>query len=482
MEKYKQITYYSLIIILFLLGIFLRTKLYIASNVFEDDECRLIITLLDKNFWQMFLSLGDAQSAPPLFLCASKLLGNISGYEEHVVKLIPFICGIASIFVFYKMCSEYFTKKIATLVSLFVFTLSTPLIQFSTIFKQYSTDVLISLLCLYYFPKLELQKLNIKQTALLGLVVIILPFISLPSLFFIFTLFIKNFTQAYKRILIILIPFSIIMSCYYFFNLFPSRINLEYFFPQYWDDGFWSLSIKDFIRFLLVNLKFYFVPNNYSLFQMILLFLGIFACAKDKSATKNVSLFILISTAVIFAAALLHIYPLCGRVGLYFISIMIILIIKPVEYFQNNKPMLFIISLFIILSFFKYPGNIKNLTNNSYFLNYSSKNLMLVLKEKYNPETDTIITNSASTASYLFYSSKYKLFTDNVFEMYTKPTTRESVLEYLNHLKKGQCFWFYLIKDYSKSPVFPYIDEWLKDKEILYYTKELKSVLIYIRN
>ena len=86
MEKTKNITYQVIIVLLFILGIFLRTNLYLMNNVFEDDECRLAITMLDKNFWQMFLPLGDAQSAPPLFMLCSKFLADSFGYVEIILK------------------------------------------------------------------------------------------------------------------------------------------------------------------------------------------------------------------------------------------------------------------------------------------------------------------------------------------------------------------------------------------------------------
>ena len=84
-EKFKDYSFYFLIGIIFLVGVFIRTNLYINGTAFEDDECRLAITMLDKNLWQMFLPLGDAQSAPPIFMFLSKILANLFGYEERVL-------------------------------------------------------------------------------------------------------------------------------------------------------------------------------------------------------------------------------------------------------------------------------------------------------------------------------------------------------------------------------------------------------------
>ena len=68
----KNGIYCVLLCLTFLLGIFLRTKLFLAKGVFEDDECRLALSLLGiHHFKDFFLPLSDAQSAPPFFTLLS---------------------------------------------------------------------------------------------------------------------------------------------------------------------------------------------------------------------------------------------------------------------------------------------------------------------------------------------------------------------------------------------------------------------------
>lgn len=84
----------------FLLGLTLRAKLYIASNVFSDDECRLVLSILNKNIWESFLFLGSAQSAPPLFIFCTKMITAVFGFSEHAAKFIPFVSSVAAIYFF----------------------------------------------------------------------------------------------------------------------------------------------------------------------------------------------------------------------------------------------------------------------------------------------------------------------------------------------------------------------------------------------
>ena len=489
MENLKKNSYCLLVGFLFLLGIFLRTKLYITNNVFEDDECRLAITMLGKTLWQMFLPLGYAQSAPPVFMFFSKLFAEVLGYSEIVLKFIPFVSSILGIYFFYLLCKDYFSKKISIILCLFLFVLNHNFIVYSSVFKQYSTDILFSILCLYILPKINVIKLSIKKYVLLILSLILLPFISLPSLFFIAGFCIQNLInnfknkEFYKRIFWFLIPFTLVMLVYYVFNLLPSKLNMDEIFPNYWVDGFCSLSLISILRLVACNLKFIFMPNNLILFQFVLFVWGFILCVLDKSETKNRSLFILLTFFFVFLASLLKLYPLSGRVGLFLSPLIILIMLIPLDKAKFPKIKYWTALLFLILSFYQYSlGHILKYANNAEVFGYSPKNLTMYLKENFNPKEDIILCNPASAASYIFYSSKYNLNTENNYEMSFESTDRDGVYNYFNNLKKNQKYWLYMIKDYRRAKVFPYILEWLENKKILYYKKERNSYLIYFEN
>ena len=485
----KKIWYYTALGFIFIFAIALRINLFISNQCFEDDECRLILTILDKNLLQVFLPLGDAQSAPPLFLLFSKILAYLFGYKESILKFIPFVCNIASIFLFYKVISNYFNKKLTVLLALIVFVLVRPFISFSAVFKQYSPDIFVALLCLYYLPKLNLKDLSLKQTVLAAFGACALPFLSLPSVFFIGACAIQNFVlnyknkNFYKKFILILIPFSLLMVIYYIFNLLPSKLDLESIFPNYWDDCFWNLSVKSFFALISNNLNYNFYPNSLTNFLSVLLFWGCYLCFADNSEKKNISNYILYSLGLILLASLLHLYPFAGRVALYFTPCLVILLFKPFDYYKIRSYAGILVLLCLIPGFCHYDYNyFKNIVNSEFFYPFSSKNLTAVLKEKFNPKEDIILCNSASASSYVFYSSDMKFITDKVYIMNTWPPDRESVFDYLNGLKRGQKYWIYMVKDYSATPISSYIFEWLKGRKILFEKKERKSYLIYFQN
>lgn len=460
--------YYVIIGILFILGIFLRTKLYLTNDIFMDDECRLALVL---SYTKSLFYLGSAQFAPPIFIVISKIITGIFGFTEHVAKLFPYLSGLCSVYYFYKVAVKYLNSKLAVIISMYVFDVCAPLVCYCSAFKQYSSDVLITLICLYYLPDIKLSELSVKKFVFLSIVIVLLPLISLPSLFFIAAFFVLNFKSSLKRFFIMAFPFIILMGAYYYFSLLPSSINFEYHYPNYWKDGFCDGSVTQFIGVIAHNLRYYFQPNVLTLFQFFLWVAGIyfFFCEKSRQAK-----FILLSFAFILLASLLHVYPLSNRVGLYAISLFLLFIVKPLD--VENMKFKFIVIMLLFLSFCKYNIDcLKNTSNAEHVVPYAPETLMYILKDKYDAKRDIILFNEASMSSYVFYSLKCRFEAKNAYML-----SQESDEKYLNELKKGHGYWLYLIKEFEQARDIPIILEWLKSQDVKYTKQERKSYLIYL--
>ena len=479
----KNGIYYVLLCLTILLGIFLRTKLFLAKGVFEDDECRLALSLLEiHHFKDFFLPLSDAQSAPPFFTLLSFGITKIFGYQELALKTIPYLAGLGSIFLFYKLCKNYLQNRWVMLFGCFIFSINETLISFATTFKQYSTDILVSLLCLLILPKLKLERLSKKQLFLLITALALLPLFSIPSVFFIGTFFILNIYKniknkiSLKRILACIIPFCVVLGLFYYFDLRQSSINMNAVFPEYWSDGFWDFSLKELIRLLVLNFKFYFYPNSLTLATIILFFAGIWAYVKKQSIQ---GFFLICMFIFVLAAALIKIYPFANRVGLYFLPVVLLLTLRPLEI--RNKIVLPLAIILTLMNYYSYNlAYLKNIASSEHFVKYSPDKLIKVIKENYNPQKDIILVNNASAASYLFYSGKNNFFSENVYEMLVRKNEEDKAINYLNSLENGHGYWIYMVKDYAKAQIFPLVLSWAKTEKVKQYYKEGESYLLYI--
>lgn len=473
MTRSKTITYWILGFI-FCFAILLRTIVFAYRSEFEDDECRLICAFTDKSWWQMFLCIGHAQSAPPFFIILERLWGKIWNYNEYAVKLIPYLCSIASLFVFYKVTGKYFQHQYARLTATFLFAVNLVIIAFSSIAKQYTSDVLVCLLCVYFLPEINIIKLDKKGLIKLATILMFLPLISLPSLFFIGAFVILNLKkETLKRIAIIIIPFMIMLLLYYFFNLAPSKVLLDELFPHYWDDGF--INFHNFLTVIVANFKSAFRPNTFTLFELLLFVLGLFFFAKDKN---NYSKFTLILFGLIFLASALKLYPYFSRVALYSYPFLIITCTKPLDIIRIKSVQFCLLIIVYLISFGGYNHNcFKNFLYKQTFVNYAPRTLMLDLIDKYNPKTDVILCNGASYYSFLIYAEKMGFLPENLEDL----PKADKVVEYLNDLPRGKNYWFYLIKDYTHAPIYDKIMEWSLGENIIYGQQVLDSYLFLIQ-
>lgn len=474
MTKSKTISYWILGFI-FSFAILLRTIAFAYRSEFEDDECRLICAFTEKSWWEMFLCIGHAQSAPPIFLFIERLWGSIWKYNEYALKLIPYLSSIASLFVFYKLTEKYFQHQYTRLTGMLLFSVNQIIITFSSIAKQYSSDVLICLLCAYFLPEIDVFKLDKKSLIKLAVVLIMLPLVSLPSLFFIGAFFIINIKKEnLKRLAVLSIPFLITMLLYYFFNLAPSKVSLDEYFPSYWDEGF--INLHNWLSVLVINFKYAFKPNNFTLFELFLFGFGLVLFAKDRDTYGK---FTLIVFGLVLLASVLKLYPYISRVSLYSYPLLILACTKPLDTFKAKSWQFYLLVMVYLISFYGYNHNcFRDFLYKETFISYAPKALMDDLIDKYNPDTDIVLSNSASTSSFLFYAGQAGFLPKKLEEL---PRTSDKIIEYLDELPKGQNYWFYLVKDYIKNPVFETIMEWSFGENLIYGKQVSDSYLFVIK-
>ena len=164
------------------LGILLRLAQYLFNRSLSVDEASVSLNIIHRSFLGLLQPLDYNQGAPIGFLMVQKLLVGSFGGSEYVLRLFPLVCGIVSLFLFYRMAKDYIDPK-AVALALGLFGISNRLIHYSSEVKQYSTDVAVALLLYVVTIHVQSRKLSISSITLFGLVGAIALWLSHPAVF-----------------------------------------------------------------------------------------------------------------------------------------------------------------------------------------------------------------------------------------------------------------------------------------------------------
>ena len=126
------------------IGILLRAYQFSIDRGLWVDEARVALNVLERSPIELLRPLEHDQVAPFGFLWLEKLAIIALGSGENVLRLLPLLAGIASLFLFQTVARRYLAPE-ATNIGLFLFAASPMLVYFSAETKQYSLDVLVAL-------------------------------------------------------------------------------------------------------------------------------------------------------------------------------------------------------------------------------------------------------------------------------------------------------------------------------------------------
>ncbi len=468
--KLKNYIYPILIGTIFLIGIVLRLKFYITNYPLWHDECSLAMSIINKNIWEYFGLLDYNQSAPPIFMMITKLFANMFGIKEFVLRILPFICGIASIPVFYYFSKMFLDKKFALVIVNFLFAINYHLIHYSLEFKQYSSDVLLFMLCCILCSKVDLKNISLNKFILLTGIFTIAPMISIPTVFVILGFLIHQIVlhkkEILKNILIVSgITFSI-WAIYAFSTLLPQKFIMDGLY--YWENSFITFNLKSLLGLIRINLLYYLHPNKFILFDLILLITGLCFLLKDfknkSSAILSLSLFFIAITSY------LRQYPIFERVSLYLIPVILVLLIIPINKISLSKKFLCIMFVFMTLAGLSSYNlsYFKGFSNQDLFHRNNARGAMQDLIKHYENHENYIIVNSASKSEFNYYKKYFDFYPEKVLIVQTPNYSESEYLKSLDVLPSNNDYWFYYAYDYSHSPVIPFLKEYSKRYTVRY--------------
>jgi hypothetical protein len=130
-----------------LLGIALRIREFSRVNGMIFDEAALALNVATRSFAELLGPLDHVQMAPLLFLWGAKLSVVVLGVSEWALRLTPLLAGIGAL-VLFQRCAARILSSWSAAFAMLLLALSTELVHYAAVFKQYSSDALATTLLL----------------------------------------------------------------------------------------------------------------------------------------------------------------------------------------------------------------------------------------------------------------------------------------------------------------------------------------------
>lgn len=373
-KKYKL-----LVISIIILGIGFRIFHFFYNRSFWMDEVYLATSLVKMNLQSLLTNpLYYQQKAPIGFLAAVKFTEYLFGNKEYVLRLIPLLSGISSIFLFAGI-TKYYLSRTASILAMTIFCFSPSIIYHSVEAKQYATELFCTLLILHIYLKNN-NKTLLKERISYGIAGGIIIWFSYSSIFILASAGIIGFcTDLSKRNWKTLITnsttyifwaLSFLVNFLMFTHKHAESDWIKYWFDAYHNfmpfppmsasDLFWfPLNIYRMLDYPLGLLWNFNVWSDHKILSIIMkapfIPLGLLAAGSyNMMIRKNRSsaVILLLSIAFTLIASGLKLYPLAGRFWI-FLSPMLILIISfgldwVRNYIKNSRAIGFILIMMLI--------------------------------------------------------------------------------------------------------------------------------------
>lgn len=298
------------------------------------------------------LPMEYQQKAPIGYLWSSRLFVVLFGNSEMALRLFSLLCGLASLYFFLPVCRYFLKSKPAIAIAIGILALSPPLVYHAVEAKQYSTELLGTVLSLYLYIRYH-KRTSYQSLFVWGLLGGIILWFSFSSIFILAGIagaisLVNLIKRDWKSFFIFLIPFVIWM--------FSFALNYFLFTYKHSDTGWlvlwfqkrggfmpandllgsisWLLDKPFSLLHFPLGLSWFFLPKEYDNYLLVVLsrmafvpfFLLVIGVIYSFKKRFNTFLILMIPLLLHLLATLLMIYPFFERLTVYLAPLIILLL------------------------------------------------------------------------------------------------------------------------------------------------------------
>lgn len=351
-----QIALGTMFYLIIFFGVFLAIYQFLFNRSLWLDEASLALNIINKDFMELIKPLDYHQVAPIGFLFIEKIAVLVFGKNELSLRIFPLISFLVSIPFFYLLSSKLVKNNLIALISTSIFSVTLSLLRYSSEVKQYSIDVLITIIILYYSLTLQPNKNEaLIRYAIIGSIAVWFSNISIIILFVSGGYFLyfecyqnKNFKILFSFLFWVT---SFLVYYYLFIHNHPSTGLMII----YWEKYFLPLNpfSKDFYSFLLIaNRDIYGGLLGFNRFWFIPFLISLSSIRFMLKYRKYTLLYFCVTPIIVhLLLSSLALYPFSERLILYITPLIIIIYsIGLYHLFEfTNKKILRVPSFLLIL-------------------------------------------------------------------------------------------------------------------------------------
>lgn len=451
--------------ILFLFAILARTYIYLKNQSLWLDEAMLAINFLTLPYKGLIKGLEYMQASPAGFNLINKFLlecfktDNIY-LRDLELRFIPYLSSIFSLPIFLILLKQIFKEEKKVLFGFSLLAINPLAILYAGQCKQYSTEMLITILLLIVF--------NTIQNEVKWYYFFIIPlsiWFSYSAFFIIFAGFIALLIlKKYKDFCFLLIPFLFSFVIYYLISLKSVFITNYIGMDDFWSRSFAFMDFNHptrlFVRFgeLFIRIK------PLAIISGVVAFYSLIRFAINRNNSIVLKILVVVPILMTIAASFIHEYPIYARLILFLLPLFIISISD-----LQGKLSLALKAIIIAISCFA----LTNYTIHAKEMSYSYARDIVPYVVRNIKSGDTIITDTKPEYDLYFRDVKLK----NTVIEYKAQCIKKNIdicRDYVDSLPSGSYYYLsgsYYVKDFIDNTKYE-----IKDLNIKHNKKMTKAI------
>lgn len=434
-------------------GIILRASKYLPAFSMRGDELAVTFNLLNRSAADLITRPLDSEQAAPVgFVLLVKALMTIFGHSEYFLRLVAFAAGCLSLVAMQSLLSKT-VGRYGNILALAAFAFSDYLIYYSAELKQYSSDVLVALILLLVFYRHLTRETDAKDFVLLAILGILAFCFSYPAIFVMagigITLFLHYWKDKQKLLWIVLtgVSWAAVFLALYFL-LLRQQTQSSYLIT-FWDNLLSFMPMppwRDITWFPKALTGLFFVVAGLSSSLLLVLpvyILGLWGFWREAKWQWILALTLPVAINILVSG--FHKYPFHGRLILYLLPLVFVVLGKGVDLLMHLIPNRVLANLafagLLILFLRPVVSTVHSYLFTQDYLRDDLKPVMAFVRDN-RQDGDILYLYHYTAQPFTYYAPQYGLETMPTLTGQNNSRAARKYREEFASLPRGQRIWF----------------------------------------